>query len=208
VLLPALAEGHRQSHQALVLTFKKARRVILPAGAYLCLGVALGAPAFFNYLYDSRYHDAAWITPLLMVGAWFVFLQEASGRALQAMGNARALAAANFVKLLVTAAACVAGHRLAGMLGFLIGAGLGAFSGHLVTMVMLARARLPAGWDDLAFSAGAAAIAAAGVIVPRYLAPRLELSLPLVSLGVAVVILAPLGGAVGWWTLREAKGRR
>jgi O-antigen/teichoic acid export membrane protein len=188
VLLPALAAAARENHEALVRSFKRARRSVLPLGALAFLGAALLAPAFFVLLYDSRYHAAGWMAQLIMVHAWFSYLQETSSRALLAVGDARALAVSNAVKLVATGAGCMIGMVVAEITGFMIGLGLGALAGHLVVIVSLMRHGVRSALPDFLYTVagvgtailvtwGAKLWVATGAVEPTSVVPGLVLGL-------------------------------
>ena len=204
VLLPALASAYRRNHEALASTFARARSAIMPAGGFICLGVALGSPVLFYALFDVRYRDAAWMTPILMLGAWFNFLQEASSRALQAMGTARPLAAANASKLVATVIGCEVGYWLFGVPGFILGAAMGALAGHAVTVAMLVRAGMPAGRSDVGYTVVGVLLATFGVGAPIALERWLGWHRMPVAIITAALILAP----TGLWTLQRLKAAK
>lgn len=199
VLLPALSESFRKDHETLVASFNRARSIILPLAGFMALGVALASPAFFTYFYDERYHAAAWITPLLVFTTYLIFLQEASGRALQAMGDAKSLFIANFAKLFVTIGASIAGYELGGLAGFIGGTILGAAAGQAVLIWRLHVQRLPAGSMDLFYTAILAAICGVGYFAPKYLSPLVGVSSALLSIPIGLVFLVP----IGWWAAKR-----
>jgi O-antigen/teichoic acid export membrane protein len=201
VLLPALASAFRENKEAMARTFKRARSAIMPAAGFVCLGVALGAPVLFYGLFDVRYRDAAWMAPLMVLGAWFHFLQEASGRALQAMGTARPLAMANAVKLVFTTAGCAVGYYTLAVPGFILGAASGALAGHVLTVILLVKADIPAGRSDITYTLGGLVLGVLGVggpmLADRYAGvPRL-----IGAIAASILILGP----VGLLTLRRLK---
>lgn len=205
VLLPALATAFRENVASLVSTYQKARRQLLPLGGYICLGVALGSPPLFLYVFDQRYHDAAWMTPLMMLSAWLVFLQEASSRALAATGNLRPMAFANAAKLLFLVIGCLVGRWLAGTPGFILGSAVGALAGHLVIMISLKRAGLPAGKIDVIYTFVAVAVGAAGLYLPYWLERVTGIGRKPLSLVVAVAILVPTGLLIARRLMRDSR---
>lgn len=193
VLLPALAAANRQDRATMEATYHRARGVLVPTGAFVCLSMALTAPAFFHFLYDERYRAAGWIAPLLMIGVWFFYLQEASARAVQAMGEARILVAANAIKLLVLGAGAVAGYQLAELPGFILGSALGSLGGQLTIERHMRKQGIGSSTLDLVYSIGAIGTGALGLIAGRLLGEALGVPPAAATLGVAVVILTPLG---------------
>jgi O-antigen/teichoic acid export membrane protein len=157
------------------------------------LGIAVFAPAFFTYLYDSRYHAAGWMTQLLMFRLWFYMLHEIASRTLLAVGDSRALALGNAVRLVATAAGCIAGYRLGGFSGLVLGVGAGALVGYLSLVVAAHRHGLSLLRDDLRYTAAGLACGLAGGLGPRLAAAAFEpLDATLLGLVLGAVAFAPV----------------
>lgn len=139
VLLPTLAAAYRAGHAQMVERFQKTVRLVLPVLLIGVLGTALIAPYFFRFLYDGRYHDAGWMTQLMMIGVWFAILSEAHGRVLQAIGDVSTIAFANATKLIVATLGAFLGHEFGGTSGFILGCGAGAVAGYAVVSYALLR---------------------------------------------------------------------
>jgi len=139
VLFPALADVARNDREALRAKFLKSRDAILAICQLGTVVLLVGSPWFFRLIYDERYIDAAIFAPLLAGTAWFSILQITADRALLALGNARVLALSNFINLSVTISACLIGFHFDQLRGFIIGLGLGNFSGHAVIAWALTR---------------------------------------------------------------------
>ncbi len=194
VLFPALAAAERESRERFSARLRRVRSILLPAAALTVLSIALLAPAFFRYLYDERYHSAGWMAQLLMVSVWFQLLHTIAVRIVLALGDSRSLAMSNVLRLLFTATGCLVGFNLAGLIGFILGAGIGSLTGYLALVVVMLRHRLPIGWDDLRYSLSAGACALIGIFGPKILAPMLELEeVGLLEFGFAGLILGPAG---------------
>ena len=207
VLLPALSESFREDPKVLQANFRSAQRALVPIGMFMSLGPVLLGPAFFYYLYDDRYLDAGWIVQLAMVAVWFRFLNEAWTQAQLAVGDSRFMAIANIVRLVFTAAGAIVGFRAQGMVGFLLGLGVGAFAGYLVALFNLSRHGLKAAAVDLQYTALGLALGFIGARSPGWLvdSPGLE-QRALISAGVGLAILIPLGIFVARRTLRQVRG--
>jgi len=202
VLMPALSETHRQGDGSLALGLARGRETTLPLGVVAVVGAALAAPAFFYVLYDPRYHEAGWMAQLSMIALWFTYLHETSGRALLVVGDARTWALASAVKALATAAGCALGFWLHGVTGLLLGLGAAALCGYAVVAFALAERDLPVLAADLRYSVLAAALGAAGVLLPRWLAPDAgPLALALLTAACGALLLAP----VAWIGLQRAR---
>ena len=172
VLLPAFSESHRGHPNALRESFAGARKALLPLGLLLVLGAAILAPPFFHGLYDEAWHDAAWMCQLAMVGIWFYFLHEASGRALIALGDSRALAVTDFAKLGVAAVAFWIGFEFYGLPGFIIGGGIGSMAGQLATVYFLHKRGLPSLAGDAFYTVLGLGLGLIGCYGPIWAAER------------------------------------
>ena len=195
VLLPALSEARRQGTGALASAFERARGLVLPAMLLAVLGALSAAPLFVGLLYDDRYRDAGWIAQLSLLPLWFAFLQFTARSALEAVGRSRALAQGNAVKLVVTGLACLAGYRLGGIPGLILGVGLGAFAGYATIAFALRSAGLSVARQDLAWSLGGLALASVVAFGSRALAPQLGVPHEWATLGAGLVVILPLAGA-------------
>ncbi|MBK6688211.1 MAG: oligosaccharide flippase family protein [Deltaproteobacteria bacterium] len=198
VLMPALAKSYRESHQALVQSYRSAKRVILLAHAFVTLGLVMGAPTFF-LLYDARYHDAGWIVQLLMCSIWFQYLEQAGGRALLAIADAQSLALTNLTKLITTALCAFLGFHFFELPGFMIGLAIGSAAGMLVVSVRLERHGIPSLAQDLVATGLTLLVGLIGAISPIVLAQVTDVPLVVWSVIFAVVILVPLGA----WSMRR-----
>ncbi|MCK6549556.1 oligosaccharide flippase family protein [Myxococcota bacterium] len=207
VLLPALADAHRQSHDVLIQRLTRARRIVMPAGLFAILGVALFAPAFFGLLYDHRYHDAGWIAQLYMVMTWFQFETESFGRALQARDDSRTIALSNLTRTIVGAAGCYFGFQLDGLAGALVGTGLGAASGYLVIYVALKKLDLSDGAADLRYTLGGLALGVAGHYGSSYVVAATGLPEAWVALGVGVALFTAPAAFGARRILREIRNK-
>lgn len=207
VLLPALADAHRQSHEILQQRLARARRIVMPAGALAILGVALFAPAFFGLLYDRRYHDAGWIAQLYMVLTWFQFMTESFGRALQARDDSRTIALSNLTRLAVGAVGCYFGFRFDGLAGALVGTGLGAAAGYFVIYFALKKLALADGLTDLSYTLGGLVLGVAGHYGSEHLVVATGLPEAWVALGVGVVLFAAPAALGARRILREIRNK-
>jgi O-antigen/teichoic acid export membrane protein len=198
VLEPVFAAANLESREKLAGTFRQSRGLMLPLALVAMVGASAAAPAFFTFLYDERYHDAGWIAQLSMMPLWFGFLQQSSSRALTAVGDSRAIAVSNLVRLLATAAGCAGGYYLGGLPGLIIGIAAGTLCSHItVTLILrshgLGGFHLDAIYSLLGLLLGLAA-AFAPQLAPTPPDPRIS---ALITLGTGTILLAPLGLWVG-----------
>lgn len=152
VLFPALAEAWRAGPEELRASFLSSRQLVLRLGALIVLATLFGAPAFYEILYDERYHEAVWIAQLSLVGAWIIFLQSSAELTLLATGETEVLPWVSAARLVGAILGCGGGFYFFGLAGFVIGtAGGGAF-GYVVVHIALRRHRLPIMRIDFPYS--------------------------------------------------------
>ncbi|MCX5690843.1 MAG: oligosaccharide flippase family protein [Planctomycetota bacterium] len=166
VQFPALAEVHRNDPTTTNAKLLASRRLILAVSQFGTLGIIIVSPWFFTQLYDSRYADAAVFAPLLSAATWPLLLQVAADRALLAAGDARSIAFSNTANAFITVISCTIGFKVAGMVGFICGVGLGNLAGHGVVMYALARKNIRIVRQDAMFTALIASVAAMTVGLP------------------------------------------
>jgi O-antigen/teichoic acid export membrane protein len=194
ILFPALSESTRRGKEVLSANLQRARCVLLPAAMLGVVGIALLAPAFFYYLYDVRYHDAGWMAQLLMVTVWFYFLHHCAARALLAVGDSRFLAVGNAARLVCAALGCVAGYRLAGLPGFILGVSAGSLAGYVVLAAAMVRHGLFIAAEDLRYTSAGIACGVIGVCGQGYAARILGIEDVMLA---GVVLAAPILVSLG-----------
>jgi O-antigen/teichoic acid export membrane protein len=207
VLLPALSESFREDRARFTDNVLRARRVINVAGVFMVAGTAAAAPSFFYVLYDDRYIDAGWMVQLLMVSTWFFFLQETSVRVQLAMGDSRLQMISNLVKLAVTAPAVLVGYWLGGLPYLILGLTFGAFAGYVIVAWNLRTQNIPVFATDLKWTLVGIALALGGGLTPWLIAPYTGVDPHLLSIPIAIVVIAPYGLYAARVVRREMRSR-
>lgn len=110
-----------QSGGDLRATFAGIHRTVAGFGAVLATGMVCVGPTFIRCLYDARYDDAGWYLQLLSVATWFAMLQTTSERVLMARRQTRLMALAYAAKLVLLPPLLLAGFRLGGLSGLVLG---------------------------------------------------------------------------------------
>jgi O-antigen/teichoic acid export membrane protein len=192
VLMPALAERFREAPGELASDVRGARRVLFPAAALLFLGAAMTAPAFFKLFYRDVYEDAGWMTQLLVLVGWCAFVQDASSRALVALGDSRSLAVANGARLVATVVFTAIGFWQGSLIGFMLGNACAAFVGALVIGYALGKRGVPVLGLDAAATGAFVVTLALGCGAPLLLSPLVGISSAWLTLGSAALLLGPL----------------
>ncbi len=171
ILFPLLSR-RQDDPPRLIRSCLKARRAILWAGGVVCVAFAIGAPFFFDTLYDERYRQAGVISRWLALYTWSFVLMASMDRIPLALGQPRRLFEANVLATLGMLVA-VAGQRFFGLPGFIVGMAASQVLAHVFLVWSLPTGR----WAMLAQSglatAGCAAYALPAMWVLAQLEPRL-----------------------------------
>jgi O-antigen/teichoic acid export membrane protein len=174
ILLPALAKNAERMDSYAIADSRarimEARRLILPAGVAATLGVLLGAPLFFQYLYKPTYHGAGTLTQFLAPGAWFAVLQMSVDRAFQMSNRLRPLVLANAVNLTFTILGAIVGAKVGSVNGFVVGLGAGNLAGHVVIQFAFLREKIHLFRQDVLYTLLVTVLGAIGLLVPRLFA--------------------------------------
>lgn len=202
VLFPAFSQHHRAEPETLVEKVRLTRRIVLLGNVFILLGLVLLAPLFFQTLYQAEYHDAAWMTQLVCISVWIRNLQVSSARALLSRGITWVYAATNGVSAVMTLVASLLGYWLAGVAGFILGTGVGAFCGYLVVQYAMVRERMSMWRQDLRFTALLVSLVAIGLAGQWAVSGLVEGPAALaLSFGVAAIVLGVYGVWAAWMTL-------
>ena len=151
----------RQRRDEVSATFQRKRRLALGAIA-VAIAVALAvSDRAILVLYDSRYHAAAFMLPVLFAGAWFAVLAAFGEATLFGLDRPRAGAVGNLAKfaILIVGLPLAVPHYgiFAGMLVLLLGEAV-----RWVTLAVALRAeRLTSVRDDVLMTIGVAVLAVA-----------------------------------------------
>lgn len=193
VVMPTISAANREGGDAVALSVVRMRRGILPVALVGVLGATIVAPAFFTFLYDERYRDAAWIAQLSMLAVWFSYLTDVTGSALLAAGDSRAWAVSNGFKAVATSAGCAAGFAVYGLVGLLLGAAAAAAATYLVATALLARHGPLVVAGDLPYTIAALVLAFVAAGVPRLLVPAgADQLLAIATLATGALVLLPI----------------
>lgn len=84
--------AHLPRREFFTLVLKYRRSVLLVASGLLAVVVTFG-DLFLVHVYDSRYHNAAWMVPILAVGLWHTLLYSTSTSCLFAVGKPKYIVA-------------------------------------------------------------------------------------------------------------------
>lgn len=119
VLFPLLTKRQHRPERLMALC-RRGRRLVLLTGGAVSLAFALGAPFFFQFLYDERYHAAGPLARWLALYVWSWILVATLDRVPLALGQTRTLFKSNLINVCSMTLA-VPGYLLAGLPGFVLG---------------------------------------------------------------------------------------
>ncbi len=127
----ALSRCARESPGHFEALLLKSRRVLVILALWMLVTIAYYAQAFFAILYDARYQGASEILRYLTVGVFINSVSQASAFGLLALGDSKALARADIVRVVTMIPACLAGGLYFGLPGFIAGLAVSALAGYL-----------------------------------------------------------------------------
>jgi hypothetical protein len=160
--------------------------------------VALGAPLFFQLLYKPIYRPAGVMVQFMVPGAWFALLELSIDGSLQVFGHLKSLTLANAVNLIFTVLGALAGGKLAGIQGFILGLGAGNLAGHVVVQLTFLGAGISFISQDLRYTAMLVILASLGLLLPRLLTHT-----PEAHQVVKVILALLIVGGTGTWSARR-----
>jgi O-antigen/teichoic acid export membrane protein len=106
---------------------------LLVGGSLLCIMVTFGDQVVLH-AYDKRYHEAAWMIPILAIGLWHTLLYTTTLPVLFSLGQARYNAYGNAAYAIAVSAGVWSGYHFYGMLGAVIAVAAGDFPMYLVVL--------------------------------------------------------------------------
>ena len=202
ILYPVMSEINRNDAARFAQRVKKIRSAVLAAGLCMTLGVIVAAPWFFR-LFQMQWWDITWIAPLSALAVWVMIANGSVNRALLTLGKSRPLALSGLIRVIVTGLACYFGYVLGGVPGFIIGVALGALAEHLFDHVVLLRNGVNFLTQDIAYTTGFLAAAAAGYMLTTEAAAAFGDPTHQILAGAAasVLVMLVVGGWAAWKTL-------
>jgi O-antigen/teichoic acid export membrane protein len=122
----------------------------LVAGAFLlCLMVYVGG-FLVTKMYDSRYHAASWMVPVLSLGLWHTMMYSTTMPALLSLGKSRYQAIGNGAYFFAVIAAIPLAYHFYGMFGAVVAVAAGDLPMYFVTVAGASREGVSTWRQDLA----------------------------------------------------------
>jgi O-antigen/teichoic acid export membrane protein len=139
VILPLLSHAFNEKREDVRLKIRRPRLLLLIAAA-IGLAVLVGwGDLLVRLLYDRRYHEAAWMLPILAAGAWLVILARSVDSILYAAGKPK-LAAVGFAgSFLFLLAGTLAGDWLLGAVGAVVAVAVSPLPHYLAVQAGIRR---------------------------------------------------------------------
>jgi O-antigen/teichoic acid export membrane protein len=129
VMFPVYSKLQDQPDRLMSVALR-AREVVLWVGASVCICFGVGAPLFFETLWDPRYHAAGAIAQWTTIYIWARILLLTMERIPLALGNSRALFFSNIIQTCGILIAMI-GYWLAGLPAFIVGLAVGPVASHI-----------------------------------------------------------------------------
>lgn len=152
VVFPTIARYAGQ-HQEAAKSIRQKRRHFLAFVAVGMGGAIAGADSFILIFYDSRYNDAAFMLPILLVGVWFGVLATFAESVLLGCDRPAPAAFGNAVKFGILAAGLPLAFSYSGLFSGLLILALAECGRWLTLVHALVREKLAFFVDDLVLSA-------------------------------------------------------
>ena len=133
--------------------FLRYRFFALLAGAVMLSIMVTWGSRLISWLYDFRYHDAAWMIPLLALGLWHTLLYQTTYPVLLSMGKSKYGAFGNAAYCVTVIASIPIAFHLFGIRGAVIAVAAGDFPLYLVIQYGATRQGLRPWRQDLQMTA-------------------------------------------------------
>jgi O-antigen/teichoic acid export membrane protein len=210
VIIPHLAEAHRDPELGLGQALRASANRFLPACLLVCVGAGLIAPAMFELLYSDSFADGGPLGQVFAIVVWFMILQQVPRCTLLSIGDARGVATMAGWNAALTVVGVLCGYLLFGgsLRGAIIGNAVGNVAGCFFGWRGLLRHGLHAGRPMVLYSLGFLALLATGVFLTGELVQMQLLTLGYSSVAATATLGLPLAMWVWFGTVAPLrKGR-
>lgn len=135
VLFPLMSRAQNDRERLLTM-FLKARALLLRACAGCCAAIAIGAPLFFDTLYDDRYPDLGYFAQWLTLWVWCDIMTQGIDHVWTSLGNSRVAVVGGCCRALGVPLA-IFGFGIAGVPGLVCGFACADLLGQAVLIALL-----------------------------------------------------------------------
>ena len=123
-------------------------RVLVAGAVLLCLMAHLGG-ILVTRMYDSRYHAASWMVPVLALGLWHTLMYSTTQPMLLSLGKSYYVATGNAAYLVAIIAALPLGFHFFGIFGAVVAVAAGDFPLYVVFVIAASREGVSTWRQDL-----------------------------------------------------------
>jgi O-antigen/teichoic acid export membrane protein len=152
VLFPLFSKYKNLPRAEFKEKIKKPRRLLLAMTGLLVAILASFGDYLILFLYDERYHAAAWMLPILALGMWPYALYISNSHSLYVLGKAHYHAYGNLLKFVYMIAVLPIAYKLFGSIGVIIAIALNDIPPFLVLNRGYIKERISLLVDDLVFT--------------------------------------------------------
>ncbi|MCE9567904.1 MAG: oligosaccharide flippase family protein [Planctomycetes bacterium] len=191
LVFPLMSDATRQG-QPMALVFLRAHRALILAAGLLITGMACVGPAFVRFLYNDQYAAAAGFIRLLAVSAWVTSLIIPGELALLALGQTRALATAQGVRLLCVPGLLLGGYSIGGIPGLILGVAAGELIRYCVIAIFLKRAGLKVVAEDIALTLFVGGLLGLYLLVEEFSGEAGKIAVPIAGGTIQILIWASI----------------
>ena len=192
VLFPLMSRA-QSDRERLLTMFLKARAVLLRTCAGCCAAIAIGAPLFFDTLYDERYADLGYYTQWITLWMWCGVMVQGIDHVWTSLGNTRVAVVGGCVRALGIPLAII-GFDIGGLPGLVCGFACADLLGQLVLVAMLPGHRIAVLRQSGLYSLlGGGYVALALAIIASQQSTMPHWSLPLLIVALAIPPMVDAG---------------
>jgi O-antigen/teichoic acid export membrane protein len=190
----------------LVRACLRARQPVLWLSGAVCACFALGAPLFFETLYDTRYIEAGTISQWLALYTWTHVLVSSMDRIPLSLGRPGVLFFSNSLTACLMLLA-IPGYLALGLPGFIMGMALANLIAHIYLVSALPGRRRAMMVQSVVFTAGLLVYTLPLIIALKGISPDTSLVIQAPALAAAAGPLVLVGAWKAWQAVKS-KGNR
>jgi len=165
VAYPFIAKSIRGPRDEFRSNYFRYRRYLLLAGACLLAAMVTWGHLLITRLYDARYHEGAWIIPVLALGLWHTLLYQTTAPVLFSLGKPQFNAWGNLGYSLMMLIGIPLAFHFFGLFGAVIAIAAGDFPLYVILGIGSARQGVSTFRQDAGLTAVFLALLACGYVL-------------------------------------------